>query len=441
MNMADEEPIDAEVVPDEQPPTPSVPAPAPAAEASLSLAVRQGSTELIPAKTAAERVQIATEMATELDNVIRRQGMRTKVGRTKRVAEDGREEWVDKWHVNVEGWQTLALFLGLAVIPHSPAPLRDDHGQVMQADYVVERAFYPRNTPYNDIKAGRAAPERVERAQVTGNLGYTCRVEVFKDGVLIGAGDGRCDRNEEAWRDRDDYALSGMAATRGQSRSIAATARWIVTLAGYSATPAEEYGREKPEDVGGPATPPADAPPFGRPLAEENKQAVFNLMVMLADGHKDAAKAAAAAVKSKCGYMPEGAAHAIKALVDAIAALPRDADGDVMPPDDAPPSNDGPPIDASAVHQDARQRRSGAPPAPPLAQRPREFEGDPNPAGTKDVMDAVDQAVAANATPTLPAGVLRHLEHIPAAVGAWCSCSGAGRPGNPDQCLVHGIPF
>jgi hypothetical protein len=221
---------------------------APVAEPTLALAVRPGgSTELISAANATERVAIATEIATALDAVIKKQGMRTKVGRTKVVDEAGQERWVDKWHVNVEGWQTLALLLGIAVIPHEPEPIRDDDGRVKVCDYTVERLFYPKGTTGQQIKNGSAQPERVERAQITGTEGYKCRVEVFKDGVLIGAGNGRCDRTEEAWRDRPEYALEGMAATRAQSRAIAATARWIVTLAGYSSTPAEEMPVGTPE--------------------------------------------------------------------------------------------------------------------------------------------------------------------------------------------------
>jgi hypothetical protein len=207
---AEPEVVDAvEVTEDHPTPEPS-PAARPEPEATTALAVRpSGSTELIAAESAADRVAIATEIATALDAVIRKQGMRTKVGRTKVTDEQGRETWTDKWHVNIEGWQTLSLLLGLAVIPHDPHPLRDDAGQVIYADYDVERFFYPKGTAARAIRDGSAQPERVERARVTGVLGYRCRVEVFKDGVLVGAGNGRCDRNEEAWRDRPDYAPGG----------------------------------------------------------------------------------------------------------------------------------------------------------------------------------------------------------------------------------------
>jgi hypothetical protein len=45
----------------------------------------QGTTQLIVADTAGERVAQATEIATALDSVIRAQGMRTKVGSQKRI--------------------------------------------------------------------------------------------------------------------------------------------------------------------------------------------------------------------------------------------------------------------------------------------------------------------------------------------------------------------
>jgi hypothetical protein len=45
---------------------------------------------------------------------------------------------------------------------------------------------------------------------------------------------------EERWHDADDYAKRSMAATRATSKACRLAFSWIMTLAGYEATPAEE---------------------------------------------------------------------------------------------------------------------------------------------------------------------------------------------------------
>lgn len=170
-----------------------------------------GSTELIVAASPAEHIRQASEMATQLDKVIREQGMRTKMGRRKVVKPDGKEVWEDSYHTNVEAWQTLAAFLRVAIVPDDPEPIRDDDGNVKLISYDVEKFFYPKGTTGAQIRNGSATPERVERATVEGAEGFTCRCLVYKDGVVVGAGSSRCTRLEESWRSKPDYALEGMA--------------------------------------------------------------------------------------------------------------------------------------------------------------------------------------------------------------------------------------
>ena len=198
-----------------------------------------GSTELIGG-TPAERVGIATHMATALDDVIKRQGMRTKVGKAKVVQADGSEAWVDRYHVNVEGWQTLAAFLGLAVVPVWSRRVMDPvTGKPERVTYTVHETSYPKGK-------GDGKPF-VERDYEIDGYSWEARVECYKDGALLGAGEAMCSRSEGTWKERDDYAVRGMAQTRATSRAIAGAARWIVTLAGYSGTPAEEMAGEDVE--------------------------------------------------------------------------------------------------------------------------------------------------------------------------------------------------
>lgn len=71
--------------------------------------------------------------------------------------------------------------------------------------------------------------------------GYEARVVVRdRDGRDICAGEGQCTRHENTWKGRDDYAIRGMAQTRACSRALRSALGFVMTLAGYEATPAEE---------------------------------------------------------------------------------------------------------------------------------------------------------------------------------------------------------
>jgi hypothetical protein len=79
--------------------------------------------------------------------------------------------------------------------------------------------------------------------------GYEARVEARTlNGALVGAAEAQCTKDEENWLERDDYALRSMAQTRAGSKALASCLRFIVTLAGYEGTPAEEMtGVKKPQ--------------------------------------------------------------------------------------------------------------------------------------------------------------------------------------------------
>lgn len=80
--------------------------------------------------------------------------------------------------------------------------------------------------------------------------GWEARVEARTlAGAVVGAAEAQCDRTEKTWKGRDEYALRAMAQTRATSRALRGPLGFIVTLAGYEATGAEEMpasGAAKP---------------------------------------------------------------------------------------------------------------------------------------------------------------------------------------------------
>lgn len=323
--------VDAEIVPD----PPPEPEPAPAGGQALELHRPAGTTELIHAANATERVAIATDVATNLDQIIRRQGMRTKVGSQKKLDpetgepardETGKEVWVPRWHVNVEGWQTLATLLGLAVVPLEPRPVADPQTgrPVKTAFEVYERSYYSKRDG-GGLKA--------ERRYTVEGYDWRCRCEVYKDGTLIGAGESVCSRSEQRWKEADDYAVMGMAQTRATSRAIAAAARWIVTLAGYSATPAEEMPPDAAQE------PPAPAPaPEGKwagpELPGEHRPVVLGAIATLAGVDNHTAIALLDSIETSLGgYLPTSIAKALRRLELDVTARRQQDQAAEQPPE------------------------------------------------------------------------------------------------------------
>jgi hypothetical protein len=136
-----------------------------------------------------EVIERASKVATALRDVIERQGLVATIQGKK--------------HPLVEAWTTLGSMLGVVPVVEWTRP--------------VER-------------------------------GWEARVEARTlDGRVIGAAEAQCTKDERMWAKRDDYALRSMAQTRATSKALRGPLGFIVTLAGYSATPAEEMPADAPQ--------------------------------------------------------------------------------------------------------------------------------------------------------------------------------------------------
>ncbi len=127
-------------------------------------------------------------------------------------------------HVKIEGWTFLGTMLGVYPVVVSSGPLWQ--GEAL--------------------------------------IGYEARAEArTRDGAVVGAAEAMCSTLERGWRGKDEYAFRSMAQTRAASKALRLPLGFVMAMAGYNPTPAEEMPLEAPES---PAEPPRGfaAPRGGR---------------------------------------------------------------------------------------------------------------------------------------------------------------------------------
>lgn len=139
----------------------------------------------ISAGTPAALVQGATEAANALADVVRKAGLSVSI--------QGRE------FVRVEGWTTLATMLGVI------------------------------------------AREVSTEAREDGSYVSTVELVRMSDGAVISRASAECGGPDEPmWQKRPPYARRSMAQTRATGKACRIAFSWIMSLAGYEGTPAEE---------------------------------------------------------------------------------------------------------------------------------------------------------------------------------------------------------
>lgn len=158
---------------------------------STDLAIQ--STEIAPTNTLfgtdnpGEVVARAATVAKTLADLVRRQNLVVRIGQSD--------------HVRVEGWTLLGSMLGVFPVVEWTRPVLENDEQV----------------------------------------GWEARVEArTRSGEIVGAAEAECMRSERTWKGRDDYALRSMAQTRAVSKALRLPLGFVMQLAGFDPTPAEE---------------------------------------------------------------------------------------------------------------------------------------------------------------------------------------------------------
>ena len=128
-------------------------------------------------------IVVATGIADELAKIIKQKNLYKHIG--------------NKDYVVVEGWNTLGAMLGVT------------------------------------------AREREVHSIDNGWESYVELIRV-SDGSVIGGASAICTRAERNWKDRDEFAVRSMTITRATGKAFRLSFSWIMALAGYEPTPAEE---------------------------------------------------------------------------------------------------------------------------------------------------------------------------------------------------------
>lgn len=98
-------------------------------------------------------------------------------------------------------------------------------------------------SPYGVTAKVVETREIYDRADKKKIIGFLARAVAVKDDVEISAAEAECLVYERNWRNKafnQRFMLRSMAQTRACSKVLSNVLRWVVVLAGYEATPAEE---------------------------------------------------------------------------------------------------------------------------------------------------------------------------------------------------------
>ncbi len=243
-----------------------------------------------------------------------------------------------KKHVEVGAWQACGAMLGaLGGVPlHAETiwtrrMLADDGVTLQRTTYTATVTRYPKGK-------GKDKPVNVTTFDVDG-FDWEARVEVrTPDGTVVGSAEAMCSRGESTWSERDDNALRSMAETRAESRAYRRAIGWIIHMAGYSPTPAEEMGHVPGADTN---VDPARA--FGPEASEALEASLVKALAFMfdtGDGPDDKLAAEAfVAIAKQFAYVPRAVAQA---LVIAGGTLKRSIDGPLSPHEGSAADDAGP---------------------------------------------------------------------------------------------------
>lgn len=134
-----------------------------------------------------ERMKIAAKVANQFQGLIKQYGLSESIPSKKGTKE----------YITVDGWQILALNLGIDIITESVRPLEGDA------------------------------------------CGYEASVKLVQNGVVLSRASAIAMETENDHR-KEPYAVYSMAQTRAIGKAFRQRFGWLCKISGYESTPAEE---------------------------------------------------------------------------------------------------------------------------------------------------------------------------------------------------------
>jgi hypothetical protein len=248
------------------------------------VAAAQSAGAIIQAESPEEIIAKAGRIATALKGLIDDRGLAVDVG--------GR-----KPHVEVGAWQALGTMVGAfggqplhAETIWSRVALDPKTGEPIHRQYSVKETRYRKKS-----EGGGVA--KILEYDVEGFDWEACVDIRTPGGVVVGRAEAMCSRTEAQWAIKHDPAVRSMAETRAESRAFRRAVGWIVNIAGYNPTPAEEM----PPDAGAP-----------EPASDATNAQMCTALMDLARGDRAKAQAAYGQIRSVLGgQLTEAAGQAV----------------------------------------------------------------------------------------------------------------------------------
>lgn len=161
-----------------------------------------------------------------------------------------------KPYVLVDGWKFAGINFGIVPIPEKPVKVQTGQLHIFHIEKKGKYGMYDaiahvtsNNDEYEKLLAKDANWSKVSTVTEY-KYECTCVLKRISNGEIVGQGFALCTNAEEIKVTFDEYAVLSMAQTRAIAKAFRNTIGFIMTAAGFDATPAEEMSEKYTKEKG-----------------------------------------------------------------------------------------------------------------------------------------------------------------------------------------------
>lgn len=153
-----------------------------------------------------------------------------------------------KNHVHVEGWQFAGFNMGIVPVVTEVCEIKTDRTFDFSKWWCGKGVWHKYDNQHND----KCQETKTEGIRV---VKYEACVDLIRvsDGSKVGHGRAICTNEERGRELQDEYIIESMAQTRAVGKAFRTVIGWLMKMAGYEATPAEEMYDIDGDDIVGDA--------------------------------------------------------------------------------------------------------------------------------------------------------------------------------------------